>query len=218
VRSYSLLCGASSAERLCRACAGELPRASAACPRCALPLGERQACGRCLRHPPAFDAASAALLYRFPVDRLVLRFKSCGDFAAGRWLAGELARVTARLDAPDLLVAPPLARARLRQRGFNQALQLARAIGGERAIEVDGGAIVKPRETPLQASLDRRARLANLRGAFEVRAAVAGKHVAIVDDVMTTGATAEALACALKDAGACRVSVWVAARTPDPRR
>jgi ComF family protein len=175
-------------------------------------------CGQCLRHPPAFDAARAALLYRFPVDRLVLRFKACGDFAAGRWLAGELARATLHLDAPDLLVAPPLAASRLRERGFNQALELARAVGRARGIRVDARAMVKARETPLQASLDRRARLANLRDAFQVRAAVAGLHVAIVDDVMTTAATAEALAGALKQAGAAHVSAWVAARTPDPRR
>jgi len=148
----------------------------------------------------------------------VLRFKFGGDFAAGGWLAGELARATRALDRPDAIVVPPLGRARLRSRGFNQALELARAVGRAHGITVAPRAVAKARETQVQAGLDRAGRLANLRGAFVVEGSWEGRHVAVVDDVMTTGATLEILARALKEAGAARVSAWVAARTPQPGR
>ncbi len=177
-----------------------------------------QKCGGCLRHPPAFEHALAALEYRFPVDRMIQRFKFGGDLAAGRWLAEELALRVRCAARPCVLVVPALAGARLRIRGFNQALEIARVVGAACAIPVDPGAIVKVRDTAPQPGLDPRARRANLRGAFHAARAFDGEHVALVDDVMTTGATADAIARALRSAGARRVDVWVVARTPDPRR
>jgi ComF family protein len=212
----ALCLGAAGHDRVCADCDRALPRPSAACPRCALPLPTRELCGRCLRHPPAFDATACAFEYRFPVDRLVQRFKFAGDLAIGRWLGGCLARAVADEERPDLLVAAPLSRARLAERGFNQAVVLARLVGARHCRPVDLGLVRKVRETPPQQGLARAERHANLRDAFHVRGQVRGAHVAIVDDVMTTGATAEALACALRAAGARRVDAWVLARTPEP--
>ena len=210
------LCGSRSAGALvCEGCERSLPRTLAACPRCALPMPGAQTCGRCLRGAPAFGSALAAFEYRFPVDRLVQRFKFAGDLATGRWLAESLARHVGDSSA-DLLVAPPITRAGLARRGFNQAVEIARVVGRARAIRVEPRAFAKLRDTTPQPRLGGRARRMNLRGAFRCDLAVEGLHVAIVDDVMTTGATAEELSRTLLSAGAARVSVWCVARTPEP--
>ncbi len=214
-----VLCGAdAAAEPVCRLCADALPRAGACCGRCASPCGEATICAACLRRPFAFDEAATCFEYRFPADRLVQRFKYAADLATGRWLAEALARRVEGEARPDLLVAPPLAGARLRERGFNQGLELAKAVGNTLGVRCDLFALARVRETPSQAGLSRRARLANLRRAFRCRRELRGAHVAIVDDVLTTGATAHAIARELKRAGAGRVSLWVVARAPEPGR
>jgi ComF family protein len=191
-----------------------LPRSPAACSRCALPLAANAVCGRCLRHPPAIDAAIAAFEYRFPIDRLVQRFKFAGDLAVGRWLGEQLAGATAAAAMPDLVVAPPLAWARLRERGFNQAVELARVVASAHSLRLDIAALEKARETTPQPGLGRVQRQANLRDAFRATRRWHGEHVAIVDDVMTTGATIDSIARVLRQAGASRVSAWIVARTP----
>jgi ComF family protein len=197
-----LLCGAASGDRaICVACEAGLP---------ALDGAERRA------HEPHLNEVIAAFDYAFPVDRIIHRFKFAADLAAGRWLALALAARVRELERPQLLVAPPLAAARLRLRGFNQALEIAKVIGRELGVRVAWRGIEKARETPPQHGLGRRERRANLRGAFRCALALDGEHVAIVDDVITTGATAEALASELRAAGAARVSAWALARTPDP--
>ncbi len=197
-----LLCGATSGDRaICVRCEEGLP---------ALECAERRT------HEPHFDEVIAAFDYAFPVDRLIQRFKYAADLAAGRWLAMRLAARVRALERPQLLVAPALGAARLRTRGFNQALEIAKVVGGELGVRVALRGIEKVRETPPQHGLGRRERRANLRAAFRCGLALDGEHVAIVDDVITTGATAGALAAELKAAGAGRVSVWALARTPDP--
>lgn len=212
-----MLCLAVSRERLvCRACERDLERPAGECERCASPLAPGGRCIACRGRRLAFDAALARYDYRFPLDRLVQRFKYGGDLAVGRWLAERLAERAASMPRPDLLVAPPLGAARLRERGFNQALEIARVVGRRLRLAVDAHAIERRRDTPPQARLDRRARQANLRGVFECVRDLDGLRIAIVDDVLTTGATADALARALKEAGAAHVSVWAAARAPEP--
>src|SRR5512140_3524599 len=123
------LCGAGcGGELLCEACAASLPRIGPACARCGLPLPSGGICGACLRDAPAFDGAVTAFAYGFPLDRLVQRFKYGGDLAIGGWLASALAQRVAHESRPQLLVAPPLTRARLRERGFNQALEVAKVV------------------------------------------------------------------------------------------
>jgi ComF family protein len=119
---------------------------------------------------------------------------------------------------PDLIVASPASTARLRERGFLPSLVLARRVASRLGVAVDSGVVSKVRHTPPQTGLDRQARRRNVEGAFGVRRRLDGMHVAVVDDVMTTGATLASLAAALKEAGAARVSGWVVARTPEPPR
>jgi ComF family protein len=209
------LCGSASRDRLvCVACDRALPRLRVACARCAAPLAQAGLCGECLRGAPAFDEAAAAFEYRFPVDRLVQRFKAAGDLAIGRWLALQLLERVRPAERPDRIVAPPLSREKLRRRGFNQALEIAKHVGRALRVPVDLAALEKVRDTPAQQGLTRRERRANLRGAFRCARRFEGEHVAIIDDVVTTAATANALARLLKRAGAARVSVWAVARTP----
>lgn len=214
------LCAAASGEALiCRACDASLPAIGPACARCALPLpGPGLLCGRCLRkRHPAVDDSVAAFEYRFPVDRLVQRFKFGSDLALGRALAARLAQRLRFADRPHRLVVPPLSPRRLRERGFNQALEVAKVLGRDLGVACEPRAILRVRETEAQHELDRARRLANLRGAFACAHRFDGAHLAIVDDVVTTGATVETLARVLKEAGAERVSVWAVARTPGPR-
>lgn len=208
---------------LCAACTAALPWNRAACPRCALPLAagealpgaQAQACGECLRRSPPLDAVRAAFIYGFPVDRLLPRLKFHGDLAAGRLLAAAMAAACADMPRPDALLPLPLARARLRRRGYDQALELARPLARSLSIPLLDGALVRRRDTAPQSTLDAVARRRNLGGAFAVPAgAHLPTHVALVDDVMTTGATLHAAARALRRAGVARVDAWVCARAP----
>jgi len=215
VRSWPqdcVLCVAPATDALCEDCERDLPWLGPACERCALPLAAGMACAACVAHALRFDAARACFAYRFPVDRLVQRFKFAGDLATGRWLGERMAASLAPAHA-ELIVVPPLGRRRLRERGFNQALELAKVVSRALDIPCAVRALARVRETDPQPGLTRRERARNLRGAFRCDARVEGLHVAIVDDVLTTGATAQELAGVLKIAGAARVSVWTAART-----
>jgi len=181
-------------------------------------LAEGRSCGACLRNPPPFDDVVTAFDYRFPIDRLVHRFKFSADLAAGAYLGEALARAVAAAPVPDLVLASPASAARLRERGFNPALVLAGRVASRLGAALDARGLAKVRHTPPQTGLDRAGRRRNLRGAFSVRCRLEGLHVVVVDDVMTTGATLSALAAVLKDGGASRVSGWVVARTPEPLR
>ena len=189
---------------------------------CALCLAPADAlvCGACLASLPRDDAHStrtvAAFEYRFPADRLVQRFKFAGDLAIGRWLALQLASRVRGEPRPDLLVCPPLTRGRLIERGFNQSVEIARVVGRELGLRHAPRALRKVRETAPQHGLGRRERKANLRGAFRCERPLRGLRVAIVDDVITTGATADALAAVLRGSGARDVVVWALARAPRP--
>lgn len=211
-----LLCSAGvRGAGLCAGCAAELPRpAGAACRVCAEPLAVPGTCGRCLKHPPAFDDTVAGALYRFPADVLIQRLKYGGELACADVLGERLAEAVGAAPRPDLLVPMPLHPDRLRSRGFNQAVELARPLAHRLGIPLMAAACRRLRDTPAQAGLDLAARRRNVRGAFACDADLAGRHVAVVDDVLTSGATLDALARVLRKAGAARVSAWVAARAP----
>jgi ComF family protein len=203
---------------VCDDCERLLALSGTRCPRCAVPLATGGWCGSCLRNPPAFDDVVTAFDYRFPIDSLVRRFKFSADLATGAYLGDALARAAASCRRPDLVVPSPMSPARLRERGFNPALVLARRAGRRLGIAVDAMAVAKVLHTAPQAGLGLEARRRNLREAFAVRRNVKGLRVAVVDDVMTTGATLAGLAAALAGAGATEVSGWVVARTPEPPR
>ena len=192
------------------------------CLLCGAPSASEMVCAPCVASLPALASGIhrvvAPFEYRFPVDRLVQRFKFAGDLAVGRWLALQLAARARREARPQLLVPVPITRKRLRARGFNQTVEIARAVSRQLRIPTAMRVLERTRDAPAQAGLSRRARRANLRGAFRCRRGVlAGRHVALIDDVFTTGATADAAARALRRAGAARVDVWAIARTPDSR-
>lgn len=221
-----LLCGQACPHRLiCLACEGDLPRNLAACRQCGLPgsWGAGQICGDCLRQPPRWDHAVAALVYEYPVDHLVRRFKFHKDLACGRLLAEELARaVRARMadtlpnhtdQQPDLLIPVPLHFLRRWKRAYNQAELIALEVQRQCRIPMDRSALKRVQATAAQSGLDRKSRLKNLRNAF-CCLPLYGAHVALVDDVLTTGATLQECTRVLKLGGARKVSVWVAARVP----
>jgi ComF family protein len=180
------------------------------------------ACGACLHEPPPYERTVCALDYGFPWRALIGSFKFEGAVELARPLAERLidAVQTAAAEPPDCVLPVPLSRSRLAERGFNQAWELARRVAGSLRLPAHAGALLRAIDTPHQAGLERRARLSNLHGAFTVaapyRPRLAGQHVALLDDVMTTGATLAAATAALRRAGVARVQVWVLARTPAP--
>jgi ComF family protein len=224
---HCLLCGlrGGGGRDLCPGCAADLERNRICCPRCALPLHTpAPLCGECLQREPPFDAAFAPFVYGHPLDLLVARLKFGHSLAAGRVLAGLWLEAAGELPGvPQLLIPVPLHRDRLRERGYNQALELARPLAHALRIPIDARILARKRATPAQTNLDAKTRRKNLRGAFEVddvalkSVAASVAHVALIDDVMTTGATLRECARALKRAGFARVDVWALARAPKSR-
>lgn len=204
---------------LCTACWSGLPWLRASCACCARPLPEPAlACGRCLRRPPPQTFTRAAFLYDTPLDRLLPRLKFHQDLAAGRSLALAMAEAFADAPRPDALVPLPLHRSRLRSRGFDQTLELARLLARQLDLPLRADLLRRRRATAPQSRLNAAARRRNLRDAFLVppprRMSAMPAHVVLFDDVMTTGATVQSAATALLRAGVRRVDVWVCARVP----
>ena len=211
------VCGAEGAGApVCAACDAELPRLGAVCPTCATPLPEPQVCGRCQRKPPAYDTTTALFSYRLPVDRMVQALKYQHRLALAAYFAG-LMGATVRPDRPvDMVLPMPLHSLRLRERGFNQAVELGRPLARAWRVPLELGLVERVSNGSPQASLPWKARRLNMHGAFSCRGSLAGMSVLVVDDVMTTGATLEALAATLKRHGAARVDNLVVARTLPP--
>lgn len=219
-----LLCGApcEGSRPLCTSCLRDLPRNTACCRLCALPLPNAAAgslCGACGDRRPALDRVIAPLLYTDPVDRLIGEFKFHGQLHVGRLLAqllGDAIEAQAS-DRPEVIIPVPLHSSRLRRRGYNQALELARGLSRRFCIPLDYRAGRRILPTLPQAGLSGKTRRTNLRGAFSVREGLPYRHVAIVDDVVTTGSTLGELARALKQRGIIRIDAWALARTPGHR-
>lgn len=210
-----LLCEVPSGGMLvCSACEGDLPYAPEnRCPCCAIPLPQTEICGECLRDPPAFTSAQAVFDYAFPVDGLLSALKFGNRLELAPWFAQML---VTRLDCerlPDLIVPMPLHAERMKVRGFNQALEIARHVSRTLAIPLAALACTRTRATAAQVGLKREERRKNMRRAFACHASLAGKYVAVIDDVMTSGATARALATAIQGAGAADIQLWLVART-----
>lgn len=209
---------------ICVACEAEMPWLGEHCQTCALPLPEAGlTCDGCLLEPPAYEQVAVPWRYDFPVDSLITRFKHNAKWPFGHLLADVLSqylqhRFDEDLPRPDALLPVPLAAKRLRQRGFNQAAMLARWLSQQLDLPCEENVVHRIQDTSAQQDLDAKARKRNLRNAFALTsdANVKGRHLALVDDVLTTGATAQALARLLMNAGAARVDVYCLARTPKP--
>lgn len=224
--SSCVLCGSLGKHAVCPACTtAHAMDVHARCPCCANPVdlqdGNRR-CGACLADPPAFDATVAACDYRAPVDRLVLQLKFASRLALAPWMAGRLreavlARSRDMRELPELLCPVPLGPRRLVERGYNQALELARPLSAALAIPLAPRLLERQLETAAQSGVAPGERRRNVRGAFALADGhpdLAGRHVGVVDDVMTSGHTLDELAGVLKRAGAARVTNLVFARTP----
>jgi ComF family protein len=220
-----VLCGAPGADGLdlCADCRADLPVIEQGCVRCALPLPVRTAqhdqlpalCGPCQRKPPPFQHCHAAFRYQEPLPQLIAGLKFRGKLNLLR-LMGLLLALSLRqsgADLPDIIVPVPLHPKRLRQRGYNQALELAQVVAGVLQVPVHHRCCERVRWTRPQAELDRKARQSSLRGAFVASADLHDLQVAILDDVVTTASTVSELSRVLLNAGSRRVDVWTLART-----
>ncbi len=220
--SPCLLCKKGTPEHaLCDACEETLPRPLRPCPVCSLPAAATTACPSCVQSHPPYDRTIAVYRYRTPVDRLMRDLKFNGRLALAGYLALQLERAIGAVDrrpvaAPDLVLAVPISAERLRQRGYNQTHEIARRLRLPDRPRYRTDLLRKVRDTPAQTGLAARQRQANLHDAFIVTEALHGRHVAVVDDVMTTGATLAEIALALKHAGAVSVENWVVARAERP--
>ena len=207
------ICRGSSHALLCELCRSELPRLAAErCPRCALPSPRSGVCGRCLSQPPHYDATVAALAYDFPADALVQALKFRGELALAPLLGGMLGESIADR-AVDRVIPVPLTAARLKSRGYNQAVEIGRHVA---PAKLDVDLCVRHKEGRPQVELPFEDRRRNVRGAFVCRRPLLGARVAVLDDVMTTGATLDEMAQTLKRAGAIYVVNWVVTRTLPP--
>ena len=222
--SQCAVCRGWGTERICADCVTRFAPPLARCRLCALEVPAAiRVCGACLKEPPPVDAALAAVDYLPPWDAVLSRFKFNAALDLAPALARRLLEAHRREPAarpPGLLLPMPLAVERLRERGYNQAWELARRLGAALGCPADARLLLRIRNTPHQTTLATSARAANVRGAFAIeprrRAELRGRDVTLVDDVMTTGASANEAARVLLQAGAQRVQVWVVARTPRP--
>jgi ComF family protein len=213
-----VLCQAASStgRDLCEGCRVALPRIAHPCPCCGLPQHSGHvttACGTCQTRPPHYDRILASFAYAHPLDALLQRFKYQHKLAVGRVL-GELFRetLTANLAQPDALLPVPLHADALAERGFNQATELAQTIGAALGLPVLLDLCTRRTATQRQSRLNAAARQRNLQHAFQLAYPPRYTHIAIVDDVVTTGTTVNELAQLLKSAGVARVDVWCLAR------
>jgi len=200
---------------LCDTCARSLPLNKTACNVCARPIETGSICGKCLSKPNDFDHAIAPLLYREPVSEMIQALKYREKLAFARTAASVISEAALKrgVKKPDLICSVPMTTQALRKRGFNQSALIALLSGYRLGIPVTNHLLRKVRQTAHQSDLSARERRGNLKNAFRCQRGVAGRHVVIVDDVLTTGATVNELARTLKKAGAARVDVWVCART-----
>jgi len=193
-------------------CIDSLPRApSPSCQQCGLAT-QGELCGGCLNNPPHYDATTALFSYAYPADAILQHYK----YNNALYLSQTFGHLLAEEIVPfniDVIIPMPLHPSRLQERGFNQSLEVAKVIAKQLNLVIDATSCSKTKNTPPQASLPLKERLKNMKGAFSCQPLMAGKHVALIDDVMTTGASLNALAKTIKQAGAAKVSCYVLART-----
>lgn len=212
-----LLCHADSETGLdlCIGCRDDLPFQRHTCPRCALPMQTDQLCGQCQKTPPAYAQCIIPFHYAPPLDYMIQQLKYSKKLTYARLLGELMAQYfkQPRITRPDLIMPVPLHPKRTRERGFNQALELARPIAKSLNIPIDSHSLHRIRHTPKQAGLTAKQRHENLKNAFHLSKKIKAPHVVLFDDVMTTGMTVELLATELIKNGVARVDVWACART-----
>lgn len=197
---------------LCAACIQDCPLAPRpSCPQCGLST-QGDVCGKCLKQQPYFDATHALFTYNYPVDALLQHYKYNNALYLSQTFA-QLLSAKMQDTEIDIIIAMPLHPNRIKERGFNQSLELAKIIAKQHDIALDSISCNRIKNTPPQASLPLKNRLKNMQGAFACNSTFSGKHIALIDDVMTTGSSLNELAKTIKKAGARKVSCYVLART-----
>jgi ComF family protein len=210
-----LLCSASKAKDIgiCHDCLADLPYVSPqSCAQCGL-YSDSMICGSCLSSKPSFDQTRAIFTYDFPINTMMHRYKYGSQIQLSQAF-GQLLAQKIDLSTVDLIIPMPMHPARLKERGFNQALEIAKVLA--QPPQLNYKAVVRTKNTLPQASLPLKVRAKNIRNAFQVNQTLSGLHIAIIDDVMTTGASLNELAKTLKKADAAHVECWVIARTLSP--
>jgi ComF family protein len=214
-----ILCGNKgyNSRDICCICYRQLPRNANCCGCCAeildVSVADAALCGRCLSRRPAYDKAYAPFVYRDAVSHLITSLKFNARHQNARLLGLLLAEYLNRnAELPDRIVPVPLHRSRYCQRGFNQAIEIARTVAGELQVPLDFQSCVRRLDTPHQTGLTAKQRRKNMKNAFSLVKPVDARHIALIDDVMTTGTTVHELAALYKKAGVSRVDVWVCAR------
>ena len=214
------LCGTDYSGLLCRGCHRDLPGLTLACTRCGLP-SPSPVCAGCLVKPPLWQHLVAPFSFAYPMDKIIHEFKYSGAVFWGSFLAAAVVRQGLALNVPlpEALIPVPMHPRRLAERGFNQAMELARGIGRELDIPILSGALARTECRLPQVGLSADKRRKNIRGAFSATLdRFSQRSIAIVDDILTTGATANELARVLRRIGVAQIQVWVVARTLSPRR
>lgn len=205
---------------LCQACLITLPwHQLPQCVQCGLHLQTADSiCGNCMHSPPDFDVTHTLFTYDYPMDRMLQHYKYHNSLHLAHTFAHllydtKLKLMSHHIKTIDLIIPMPMHATRLKERGFNQALEIARLLSNQLNIKLDYKLCQRHKHTPPQASLPLKERMKNIRGAFQCSCNLNGLNIVIVDDVMTTGASLNELAKTLKQAGATRVECWVIART-----
>lgn len=208
------LCGEHSQQHvLCPACIADLPFLGNACPRCAMPTPQSQLCGQCISSPLEQDISFSLFSYSEPIDRLIADFKYHDKLYLSALFASLMADKLLKKTLPQCLVPIPLHPKRLRQRGYNQSLELAKSLSKHLSIPVTNNLLSRSKNTVPQASLPFKQRKNNIKQAFKLTNSNIPSHIAIIDDVLTTGHTANAAVMLLRKAGVETIEVWTIART-----
>lgn len=199
---------------ICSQCISDLPwQTRSCCPQCGVISVQGEICGHCLKSPPAFDHTQSVCNYEYPLNAILQQYKYGNKLIVAELFGKLLADALPRTDLPDVIIPMPLHPHRLKERGFNQAVEMARVTARELKLKLDVSICRRTLLSPPQASLPLKQRVKNMRNAFACDGQLNGLRVALVDDVMTTGASLNALAAAIKKAGASTVDCWVIART-----
>lgn len=208
-----LCCSMNQYHAICESCLQNLPSLGGTCPRCALPVKNSFLCGRCLHQPPEQDLSFSLFPYLDPIDRLIADFKYHDQLFLSQFFAKLMSDQLRIRPLPSLLIPIPLHANRLRQRGYNQSFELAKALSLQLGIPTSNRYLIKTLDTKSQASVPFKARKQNIQHAFKFIQTIIPAHIAIIDDVLTTGHTANAAAKQLRKAGATTIEVWTIART-----
>ena len=226
--SVCLLCSAPGQDQLdlCIDCHSDLRLNHSYCQRCAVPLinnshsDEHLICGECLQNRPYFDYTLAPYLYKYPLDYLVHALKFRHRLLVARLFANLLIQELAQHERPDCIIPVPLHHSRLRERGFNQSLEIAKPLAKQLAIPLLANQLHRTRRTRPQLQLPLAERTTNLRNAFAIKGKLSTQyqHIVIFDDVVTSGSTANEIAKILRSAGVAKIGIWACARTPRERQ